>query len=387
MALPNGGALPNEEYSNNKRTVTSSTSVLDTDSLLNVNTTSGAITITLKEIPTKFSTMYSLYIKDIGNYSATNNITITAPTGFKINGQQSVVINTNGLSCQIIITSNTDYVCNGLSSAVVGVQDYDTGWIDLQGFSFMASGTRPQYRVIDRLIMLRGTAVVPLSVSAGGAVVSFTTEQTYRQSPNNSRSVPFYSAAGTGDIGSVLIQNPGAAPYGIMYFNGKGLAATPTFGTNVFSVFNNSIIVPDGNADFYIEGHRRANSQTTTQYCITYNLPCTLRFTTEGLMYLSLVTDYEDAGESPFGAAPTYARRIIGTNSVTGEYASNFDALNYGNAVASTDTIVKGITSSLYKHAITVDIDDARTLGGFNIPLDGITMAISRSIPLTTIHP
>ncbi len=103
-------ALPNETYKNNKRTVTSNTTILDNDSLLNCNTTSGAINITLKEIPANFSTVYILYVKDIGGLAATNNITIIAPAGFKINNAQTYVINQNNQSVSIIITSNTDYL-------------------------------------------------------------------------------------------------------------------------------------------------------------------------------------------------------------------------------------------------------------------------------------
>lgn len=392
MALSNGGALPNEDYANNKRTVTSSTTVLDTDSLLNVNTTSGAITITLKEIPTRFSTMYSLYVKDIGNYAATNNITITAPTGFKVNGQQSVTIDTNGLSCQIIITSNTDYICNGLASSVVGVQDYDTGWINLDGFGHMTSALRPQYRVINRLLQFRGTAVIPLS--NGAAVIAYTSENSYINSA-------FSTAWTGGGTGSVRLVNADTAPNFGLGFNSSGTGSTIT---DFSPVIPNTNRYPDNSYSFNgIIATRRVRAQGSTTHGVCYNAPCTLVFQTDGTLWVSLLSNLEDGNWASNQSAPyildkTNTLRILGTNAIAGEYYSEYGTLNSGNAVQNTDTLIKGITnndetvvtppSGIYgfKHAITVDITDSSTLGGFQIVLDGLSMDISRSIPLTTIH-
>ncbi len=126
-------ALPNETYKNNKRTVTSSITVLDNDSLLNCDSSGGVINITLKEIPSNFSTVYKLYVKDIGGMAATNNITIIAPSGFKINNAQTYVINSNGESAEIIITSNTDYllIASAVTPTVTPLYVSNTVFVDV----------------------------------------------------------------------------------------------------------------------------------------------------------------------------------------------------------------------------------------------------------------
>lgn len=104
--------LPSTKFINVARTVTASTVVEDSDQVLDCDTTLSAITVTLKQIPANYwSTLYRLYVKDSGNNAATNNITIVAPTGYKINGASSLIINTNGAAAVIQITTNTDYLC------------------------------------------------------------------------------------------------------------------------------------------------------------------------------------------------------------------------------------------------------------------------------------
>jgi hypothetical protein len=67
-------------------------------------------------------TTWELLIVDYSNNAATNNITITAPTGFKINGAQSLVINTNGGSALVKIVNNTNFIAT-LSQANTGSGD------------------------------------------------------------------------------------------------------------------------------------------------------------------------------------------------------------------------------------------------------------------------
>lgn len=112
--------LPSTKYINIARTVTVSTTVEDSDQVLNCDTTLAAVTINLKLIPADYwSTLTKLYIKDSGNNASTNNITIVAPNGFKINNQQSIVINVNSGSALVRIGSNTDYVAE-LNYGIVG---------------------------------------------------------------------------------------------------------------------------------------------------------------------------------------------------------------------------------------------------------------------------
>lgn len=112
--------LPSTKFINVARTVTVSTTVEDSDQVLNCDTTLAAVTIYLKKIPSNYwSTLTKLYVKDFGGNASTYNITIVAPTGYKINNQQSIVINVDDGSALVRIGSNTDYVAE-LNYGIVG---------------------------------------------------------------------------------------------------------------------------------------------------------------------------------------------------------------------------------------------------------------------------
>lgn len=103
--------LPSTKFINVSRTVTGIVDFENSDQILDCDTTLGPVTINLKKIPANYwSTLTTIYVKDAGNNASVNNITIVAPVGFKINNQQSIVINVNEGSVFIKITSNTDYL-------------------------------------------------------------------------------------------------------------------------------------------------------------------------------------------------------------------------------------------------------------------------------------
>ncbi len=98
------------KYDNIQRTVAGTYSVDPEDVILLCNTTDAAVIINLAEIPAnRWNTVYKLYVKDNTGNAATNNITISAPAGFTINGASSITISTNSAHCVIRISSNTTY--------------------------------------------------------------------------------------------------------------------------------------------------------------------------------------------------------------------------------------------------------------------------------------
>lgn len=98
-------------YKNTFRTISGATNlVFDSDVILLCDTSVGAVGLTLLEIPAdRFSTQYKIYIVDVSNNAGTNNITITAPTGFTVNNSTVATINVNGGVGVITISSNTTY--------------------------------------------------------------------------------------------------------------------------------------------------------------------------------------------------------------------------------------------------------------------------------------
>ena len=89
--------LGRTKYGNNIREVSGVVTLFPDDVILEVNTSSGACTINLNEIPpSNWNTIYKCYIYDISNNASVNNITINAYPGQTINGQASITIDTNG---------------------------------------------------------------------------------------------------------------------------------------------------------------------------------------------------------------------------------------------------------------------------------------------------
>lgn len=106
------------KYANNIRTVSGlGVFVFQDDVTLNCNTSLGAVSINLLEIPANFwSTTYKLYVNDANNNASVNNITINAPAGYTINNAASIVINTNGGGVLIRVTGNTTYMATANST-------------------------------------------------------------------------------------------------------------------------------------------------------------------------------------------------------------------------------------------------------------------------------
>lgn len=105
-------------YKNLFRVVSGTITVNNDDCILYCNTSAGAVTINLIDIPTNYwSTQYKLYIADNSNNAGTNNITINAPTGFTINGLSSLVLNINGESAIVRVSGNTTYLTDSSTSA------------------------------------------------------------------------------------------------------------------------------------------------------------------------------------------------------------------------------------------------------------------------------
>lgn len=97
--------------------------VAQTDYILNCDTSTGAVALELPSIPLNYwSTQWRIVVVDYGNNAAVNNITINAPSGFKINGQPSMTINANGASYYITVGNNTNFVAfwGGLNSGGSG---------------------------------------------------------------------------------------------------------------------------------------------------------------------------------------------------------------------------------------------------------------------------
>jgi hypothetical protein len=113
-------SLPATKYPTNMRVVTGTPIIYNDDVVLLCDTSAGAVTINLLDIPNDYwSTQYKLYVIDNSNNAGTHNITINAGSGQTINGASSVVISSDGGQYLVRISSNTSYIAelNGCCGA------------------------------------------------------------------------------------------------------------------------------------------------------------------------------------------------------------------------------------------------------------------------------
>lgn len=134
------GNLFEQKYPNNIRTISGLNNIpYQDDVVIECDTSAGAVSINLLDIPVNggagfWSTQYKLYIVDKSNNAGTNNITVNAPLGTKINGGSSFLISSNGASLLVRVASNNNYVgqySSGLGGGITALTVTDSPTIDL----------------------------------------------------------------------------------------------------------------------------------------------------------------------------------------------------------------------------------------------------------------
>jgi hypothetical protein len=162
-----------QEFPNNIRTVSGLINAIKQDDVtLECNTLVGPVGIQLMDIPANYwSTQWKLYIVDKNNNASVNNITVTAPLGYLINGASSFVINSNNASLLIRITSNTNFVGQYSVTAGGGVTNGANVGIGLgQVFKNLAS-TILNFKTIKagaNITITNGVDEVTIDASGGG---------------------------------------------------------------------------------------------------------------------------------------------------------------------------------------------------------------------------
>lgn len=166
------------KYPNNIRTVTGPVTdgLYKDDSVILCNTSLGAVTINLDTIPAShWNTTAKIYISDISDNAAINNITIVAPFGFTINGASTLVINVNNGGAVVRILNNTafqaslNYCCG--STAVSFIPILNSALLALQVSGTISVGS--YYLVTDVLnadtgVVILGTTAKTVELQGGG---------------------------------------------------------------------------------------------------------------------------------------------------------------------------------------------------------------------------
>lgn len=236
------------KYPNNIRTVTGpiTDGLYKDDSVILCDTSLGAITINLDEIPADYwNTTAKIYISDISNNAAVNNITIVAPTGFKINNASSLVIDTSGGGAVIRVLNNTNYqatlnYCCGSGSAGF-VTLLNAALLALIASATIVPGT--YYLVTDILnadtgVIVMGTSTITVELEGDGLFLN----ADYRNVSGVNRGVWRSTLAGLVANVSIAIWN------GLHYKNLTGAVGTAPSGDAT-----NWLVMAKSTANTYIQ--------------------------------------------------------------------------------------------------------------------------------------
>lgn len=343
-------------YQNPSRIVTGTPVLNNDDVVLYCDTSAGAVTINLLDIPNNYwLTTWKLYVVDYSNNASTNNITINAGSGQTINATTSVTINVNGGSAIVRISGNTTFVCEPIANTL-----NDTGWVDLQGFSWIStSNTRkPQFRIYGKQVFFRGTAIVPLSTLSNGEDLVAMTE------------------AG---IGAYYVNDPYAYVYqgtGGCLLNSNG-SASFNLGSSIFPSAYNVTIDKLYQTGFQLASRvvktRNANSGVALSAVINTYID------TNGVLTLQTYKDLELNPYIPntsIGLGSGGAR-ILNSQVKTGENVISWKQTSTGYTQSSTsfpsytrDWVVPSTTNEFL---FDCDPAEETQIGGFQINLDGLT--------------
>ena len=347
-------ALEQTKYPNNIRQVSGTPIIFNNDVILECLTNVGAITINLLGIPDNFwNTTYKLYVVDYDGNASANNIVINAGFGQTINGASSITINQDSGSVIIRIVDNKTYLAT--YSYNTTPSPLDTGWLDLNGFTWVDASIRPQYRVIDKQLIFRRTLIVPLE--KGGAAIPYNGSSSYE-----------------GEVG--IIPYTGAG--GGVTLNSAGLI---TFNQGN-PVLKDASHYPDANytTNWVIGGQRRnADPPVSASYLAYYTGVFLLQITTGGVMRAITLKNIEEGfsnqqiGQSALRyltAQSIQTQTILDYRNITDSVAGVSTIVGRSNIATPNDANFIGLNSDTATHLITHDPSEEDETGGYVIPLD-----------------
>jgi hypothetical protein len=377
------------KYPNNQRTVTGTPTLYGDDVVLNCDTSGAPVVINLFDIPENFwSTTWKLYVNDSGGNASTNNITINAGAGQTINGVASLTISTDNGSAIVRIATNATYVAS-LDNTIIGnghvIEDEDvplpqqpvlnftgdaveatdgagqtdvtinvpdTGWIDLNGFSWITAAQRPQYRIISKQLVFRGRLVVP--IEAGGVIIPWANDNSYAA---DTTIVP-----ATVDAEGVTINAAGS-----ITFNKGG------------AVLTDAAHFPDVTyATNWVVAAQRKESSIGSNNVAYYTTVFRIFITSAGLLTLQCLKDAEqDFGTQQIGqsnlrylVSQTIAGdRISDYRNIEDSVATKATLIGRSNVGTATDPFSIGLNTDAANHAITHDPANETDIGGYGMAI------------------
>lgn len=248
-----------------------------------------------------------------------------------------------------ITVDDTSTVLLDLTDNVITANITDTGWVDLNGFTYYSGVSKPQCRRIGNQIHFRGTVFVPLeNPSSPGNVVTLSSTSAYN------------SIAGcsvwTGGGGCIIDSN------GAISFNNGGSVIPNTVTTDTL---DNIYYKP------WDVAIRAIDVDATYGTCLTSAVRVYVT-TTNGLS-VQVVHDIEISTTRGSGIQGNSPLRLVTSNVRAGEYLPNYIASgsDIHNAPSNANFPLVSDTFNL-TWPFTCNAGEEDQIGGFSFTLDGL---------------
>jgi len=253
-------------------------------------------------------------------------------------------VSTFSISVDNTATINLDNTGNVITANIT-----DTGWVDLEGFTFYSGVAKPQCRRIGNQIHFRGTVYVPLeNPSSPGSVVTLSSTSAY----NSVAGCTTWSG-----VGGCSINANGA----ISFNNGGSVIPASVTAGNLDNTYSKAWDV----------ALRAIDIDTEYGTCLTSAIRASIT-STKGLT-VQLVHDIEITTTRGSGIQGNSPLRLVTSNVRVGEYLPNYlgTGTDIHNAPSNATFPLQSDTFNL-TWPFSCDAGDENEIGGFNFNLDGL---------------
>ncbi len=268
----------------------------------------------------------------------------------------------------------------------------DTGWKDLEGFSYIQFGSQPQCRRIGNILYFKGTLTVPIGKTlngGGGDAESITTDDSYN---GIQRGFTLNTVQSTSSDACLLLTSNDTAWIAGQeaircLFNG-GNSCIPTGILNINGETGETLDSSGGNLTGNVIGTRFARTSTGKDYTLSGIVR--LSINSSGVLRMNSA-NFEDIFKNDFAAnGKASMLRQFCSNAVTGELIPQFDVASVTSSIFGIDPSsptpphTSQLSSSAAAGADNIfsfdqNLSRAEQIGGLQVNLSSLQVIINQS--------